>query len=123
MGDPEIASLIQWQLLSITVDWMAMKRPDGKMDANKAFVYICLAFFVAVFVIFAWILPYWLTLAAAIVGVLSQVPTEVSRRRRQRRIKDGLCLTCGYDLRASKERCPECGTPIPAPQADNLAKP
>lgn len=29
---------------------------------------------------------------------------------RERRKKWGLCTQCGHDLRASKERCPECGT-------------
>ncbi len=56
-----------------------------------------------------WIVnvPYWaITLAAALLPAW----LALQQRRRIWRIKAGLCATCGYDLRASKDRCPECGT-------------
>ena len=48
--------------------------------------------------------PYWAVFAFATPGLAWIVV------RRTRRSAPGLCSICGYDLRATPERCPECGT-------------
>lgn len=54
--------------------------------------------------------PYWLL--AAMSALMPLIWAFVARRRRTRK-GSGLCQKCGHDLRASTDRCPECGTPIP----------
>jgi hypothetical protein len=50
-------------------------------------------------------IPYWLML------LVSSVPPALwwRDRRKRNRVQLGHCQTCGYDLRATPARCPECG--------------
>jgi hypothetical protein len=55
-------------------------------------------------------LPGWMLIVPTLLmlGILT-----IAIVRKRRRLREGCCVTCGYDLRASPERCPECGTPVP----------
>ncbi len=53
-----------------------------------------------------WWFPHWSVAAAAALPFLLTAGAAMRRRKRQR---IGLCPSCGYDLRASPEQCPECG--------------
>jgi hypothetical protein len=67
--------------------WNSFQRKTGAR--TKGFVVSCWAI-----VIVSGLLPAWWILS------------------RPRKRPKGVCHFCGYDLRASKDRCPECGTPI-----------
>lgn len=54
----------------------------------------------------AVVVPWWVIVLASAVLPAARV-RQVLRDRR--RAKWGLCRACGYDLRASEGRCPECG--------------
>jgi len=50
--------------------------------------------------------PLWFIALAALMLPFARVQRAIRTGRRRNR---GLCLRCGYDLRGSGERCPECG--------------
>jgi hypothetical protein len=56
----------------------------------------------------AWTAVVVTGLAPAAGGVLALMASK----RRRTFAKRGLCLACGYDLRATPRRCPECGTVV-----------
>jgi hypothetical protein len=54
--------------------------------------------------------PHWsLATLFALLPTWRLISAILRTRRRAKRQRLGLCPTCGYDLRASPERCPECG--------------
>lgn len=59
------------------------------------------------------IVPYWFLFAALALLPILWSRAEIRTRRANRRKRLGCCSACGYDLRASPERCPECGV-VPA---------
>ena len=78
--------------------------PGGASHAALGFVYLdyvqppprtCRFTYVGV--------PLWAPLA-----LTAAMPLEWLWRRRKRPVS-GTCAACGYDLRATPERCPECG--------------
>lgn len=56
---------------------------------------------------FTLLVPYWLVALLAMMLPLAYVPKLLPRLTQRHR--DNLCRACGYDLRATPDRCPECG--------------
>ena len=56
--------------------------------------------------------PAWFVAALTAGWPCARILVQIRSRHRRLRRDGGFCPACGYDLRASPDRCPECGTPI-----------
>jgi len=63
-----------------------------------------------------WFFPHWVLLPAPL-AVIAMAAVGTLRRRQ---LPAHACQSCGYDLRATPDRCPECGAVPKATGADKL---
>jgi outer membrane protein assembly factor BamB len=75
--------------------WTHRSRPSGTSLGNQSEISVTL--------------PHWLVAALLAIAPLAWLS---GLWRDRRRYAAGLCPWCGYDLRESKGRCPECGRAI-----------
>jgi hypothetical protein len=64
--------------------------------------------------------PDWLILLVVSLPTQRFLIRKYRAARARRRMPDGKRIQCGYDLRATPERCPECGTTPPANRPTRL---
>src|SRR5665213_871459 len=65
-----------------------------------------------------WVVPLWAPMALTIIAPFFLLRRRVSDRRRGR---DGCCVNCGYELRATLDQCPKCGMAQPHPASAGSA--
>jgi hypothetical protein len=91
---------------SVVAHDVSMAAADGSPYWNHlgSFVWMPTSSSVEIFV------PYWQIVLVTGILPATRVQNVWRWRRQKNRRSKGLCLACGYDLRATPQRCPECGT-------------
>jgi hypothetical protein len=91
----QIRTNFLWLLMSLEVIAFGVFMPMNPMDLPRQITWVVIFLCVEGFTI-------------VMLGYCS-LQLFLEYRERKRRMRESLCIKCGYDLRASPHRCPECG--------------
>jgi rubrerythrin len=64
--------------------------------------------------------PTWFVAILAALLPAAWIVRNHRHRHQKQRLANGQCVSCGYDLRATPDRCPECGA-TPPPKKEIVA--
>jgi hypothetical protein len=87
-------------------------RGNMKKQSQQLQIVLLLASGVVGWVVLAYLFSffsYWVIILLTIALAAVVYVKEHQKTRRQRWLDQGCCGGCGYDLRATPDRCPECG--------------
>jgi hypothetical protein len=98
------ATIVDWMLWGEAKSTFGMARL--RHDASTAEFFSRLA---------VDLVPYWaVVLATLFLPLFWLLSYTLNWHDHRRRYRVGMCGNCGYDLRATPDLCPECGTIPPA---------
>lgn len=101
-------------------DWSDLPPAASPPPAGSRFIAYRVSIYSPPELVRVVIFPFWSAagLFSLLVGVGLLPELVVLKRRRRARM--GLCVNCGYDLRATPERCPECGATPTSNRGDRI---
>ena len=91
-------------------EWLHFGFHDFRTRWDYQSDFTCLRWGINLWTVF---IPLWIPTAVFGVLFISCRSFHFYHRHKRRRLS--LCVKCGYDLRGSKEQCPECGTALETP--------
>jgi hypothetical protein len=131
---PAVYSALESSSGGLAVEWTDPAARSNRIDGPPSFLGFCAAKDQVIMIRVSYHLRtegHWKSWSDTRIGTIVRIPycfiallflvlPAMQLRRplvEMQRARNGRCRTCGYDLRATPDRCPECGTRRASPSS------